>query len=168
MAPARVVMEVGTHPAWAREAVAGCGHEVLVANPRQMEGPKRRKRKNDRIDAHKLARVGRMDPQSLFPVDHRSAEVRQDLVAIRARDALVAVRTELINTTRGLVKSVSKKARYKILHQRVGYGRQPRLISALRSNRASRVLMVMLIVGARQRVVAAIDFPFEPIWGATG
>jgi transposase len=109
MAPAREVMEVGTHSAWAREAVAGCGHEVLVANPRQMEGPKRRKRKNDRIDAHKLARVGRMDPQSLFPVDHRSAEVRQDLLALRARDALVAVRTELINTTRGLVKSMGAR-----------------------------------------------------------
>ena len=109
MAPARVVMEVGTHSAWAREAVTGCGHEVLVANPRQMEGPKRRKRKNDRIDAHKLARVGRMDPQSLFTVDHRSTEVRQDLVALRARDALVAVRTELINTTRGLVKSMGAR-----------------------------------------------------------
>jgi hypothetical protein len=101
----------GTHSAWAREAVAGCGHEVLVANPRQMEGPKRRKRKNDRIDAHKLARVGRMDPQSLFPVDHRRVEVRQDLVVIRARDALMAVRTELINTTRRReeCEEVSKK-----------------------------------------------------------
>jgi transposase len=58
LAPARVVMEVGTHPAWARDVVARYGHEVLVANPRQMEGPKKRKRKNDRIDAHKLARVG--------------------------------------------------------------------------------------------------------------
>jgi transposase len=106
LAAARVVMEVGTHSAWARDVVAGCGHEVLVANPRQMEGPKRRKRKNDRIDAHKLARVGRMDPQSLFPVQHRGVEVRQDLVALRARDALVAVRTQLINTTRGLVKSM--------------------------------------------------------------
>ena len=74
-----------------------------------MEGPKRRKRKNDRIDAHKLARVGRMDPQSLFTVDHRSADVRQDLVALRARDALVAVRTELINTTRGPVKSMGAR-----------------------------------------------------------
>ena len=106
LAAARVVMEVGTHSAWAREVVAGCGHEVLVANPRQMERPKRRKRKNDRIDAHKLARVGRVDPQSLFPIEHRSTEVRQDLVALRARDALVAVRTELINTTRGLVKGL--------------------------------------------------------------
>jgi len=106
LAAARVVMEVGTHSAWARDVVAGCGHEVLVANPRQREGPKRRKRKNDRIDAHKLARIGRMDPQSLFPVEHRNVKVRQDLVAVRARDALVAARTQLINTTRGLVKSM--------------------------------------------------------------
>jgi transposase len=106
MAAARVVMEVGTHSAWARDVVASCGHEVLVASPRQMEGPKKRKRKNDRIDAHKLARVGRMDPQSLFPIHHRSVEVRQDLMAVRSRDAVVAVRKDLINAARGLVKSV--------------------------------------------------------------
>src|SRR5580700_1527110 len=106
LAAARVVMEVGTHSAWVRDVVAGCGHEVLVANPRQMEGPKRRNRKNDRIDAHKLARVGRIDPQSLFPINHRSVAVRQDLVAVRARNAVVAVRKDLINTTRGLVKSM--------------------------------------------------------------
>jgi transposase len=106
LAAARVVMEVGTHSAWVQDVVAGCGHEVLVANPRQMEGPKKRKRKNDRIDAHKLARVGRMDPQSLFPINHRSVEVRQDLVAVRARDAVVAVRRDLINAARGLVKSL--------------------------------------------------------------
>ncbi len=109
LAASRVVMEGGTHSAWARDVVARSGHEVLVANPRQMEGPKRRKRKNDRIDAHKLARVGRMDPQSLFPIEHRSVEVRQDLVAVRARDALVAVRKDLINTTRGLVKSMGAR-----------------------------------------------------------
>jgi transposase len=108
MAPARVVMEVGTHSAWVREVVVGFGHEVLVANPRQMDGPKRR-RKNDRIDAHKLARVGRVDPQSLFPIEHRSTGVRQDLVALRARDALVTVRTSLISTTRGLVKALGER-----------------------------------------------------------
>ena len=106
---ARVVLEVGTHSAWVRELISGCGHEVLVANPRLMEGSKRRKRKNDRIDANKLARLGRMDPQSLYPIQHRSPQVRQDLVMLRARDALVAVRTELINTTRGLVKSVGAR-----------------------------------------------------------
>jgi transposase len=104
MAAARVVMEVGTHSAWARDVVARSGHQVLIAIPRQMEGPKRRKRKNDRIDAHKLARVGRMDPQSLFPIHHRGQGVRQDLVAVRARNAVMAVRKDLINATRGLVR----------------------------------------------------------------
>jgi transposase len=106
---ARVVVEVGTHSAWVREVICSCGHEVLVANPRLMEGSKRRKRKNDRIDANKLARLGRVDPQSLHPMQHRSPEVRQDLVMLRARDALVAARTELINATRGLVKSMGAR-----------------------------------------------------------
>jgi transposase len=106
---ARVILEVGTHSAWVREVVVGCGHEVLVANPRLMDGTKRRKRKNDRIDANQLARLGRIDPQSLFPMEHRSTEVRQDLVVLRARDALVSVRTQLINTTRGLVKSMGTR-----------------------------------------------------------
>jgi transposase len=67
LAPARVVMEVGTHSAWVRDVVAGCGHEVLVANPRQMEGPKRRNRKNDRIDAHKTGARGTDRPAVAIP-----------------------------------------------------------------------------------------------------
>ncbi len=109
LTPTRVVIEVGTHSAWMQEIIAGKGHEVLVANPRLMEGSKRRKRKSDRIDAHKLARLGRVDPQSLHPITHRSREVRQDLVLLRAREALVAARTELINATRGLVKSMGQR-----------------------------------------------------------
>jgi transposase len=106
---ARVVVEVGTHSAWVQDVITELGHEVLVANPRLMEGSKHRKRKSDRIDANKLARLGRVDPQSLYPIRHRSREVRQDLVVLRARDALVSVRTELINTTRGLVKSMGAR-----------------------------------------------------------
>lgn len=106
---ARVVLEVGTHSAWVQEVICSCGHEVLVANPRLMDGSKRRKRKNDRIDANKLARLGRVDPQSLHPMRHRSKEVRQDLVMLRARDALVSARTELINAMRGLVKSMGAR-----------------------------------------------------------
>ena len=41
LARSRVVIEVGTHSAWVREVIAGLGHEVLVANPRPMEGSKR-------------------------------------------------------------------------------------------------------------------------------
>ena len=106
---ARVVLEVGTHSAWVQEVICSCGHEVLVANPRLMDGSKRRKRKNDRIDANKLARLGRVDPQSLHPMRHRSKEVRQDLVMLRARDALVSARTEFINAMRGLVKSMGAR-----------------------------------------------------------
>jgi transposase len=108
LATSRVVVEVGTHSAWVREVIASFGHEVLVANPRLMEGSKRRRRKNARIDANKLARLGRMDPKSLHPIQHRSTEVREDLLVLRARDALVASRTELINTVRGLVKSMGQ------------------------------------------------------------
>ena len=32
------LIEVGTHSAWVQEIIAGCGHEVLVANRRLMEG----------------------------------------------------------------------------------------------------------------------------------
>ncbi len=106
---ARIVIEVGTHSAWVQDVITEWGHEVLVANPRLMEGSKGRKRKSDRIDANKLARLGWVDPQSLYPIRHRSREVRQDLVVLRARDALVSVRTELINTTRGLVKSMGTR-----------------------------------------------------------
>jgi transposase len=109
LAISRVVIEVGTHSAWIQEVIAGLGHEVLVANPRMMEGSKRRRRKNDRIDAGKLARLGRVDPKSLYPIRHRSSQVRADLLVLRARDALVASRTELINTVRALVKTMGAR-----------------------------------------------------------
>src|SRR5260370_28299570 len=44
---ARVGFEVGTHSPWGQEGSCGCGHEVLVANPRLMEGSRSRTRKND-------------------------------------------------------------------------------------------------------------------------
>ncbi len=109
LAISRVVVEVGTHSAWVQEVIAGLGHEVLVANARMMEGSKRRRRKNDRIDAGKLARLGRVDPKSLYPIRHRSSQVREDLLVLRARDALVASRTELINTVRALVKTMGAR-----------------------------------------------------------
>ena len=109
LARSRVVIEVGTHSAWVREVIAELGHEVLVANARRMEGSKRRRRKNDRMDAAKLARLGRVDPQSLYPIQHRSTEVREDLLVLRAREALVESRTKLISAVRGLVKSMGTR-----------------------------------------------------------
>jgi transposase len=109
LATSRVVFEVGTHSAWVREVIARLGHEVLVANARRMEGGKRRRRKNDRIDAAKLARLGRVDPKSLYPIQHRSTEIREDLLVVRVRDSLVESRTKLISTVRGMVKTMGAR-----------------------------------------------------------
>jgi transposase len=67
------------------------------------------KRKNDRRDAEKLARTGRLDPNSMGPIRHRRAEPQADLAVIQARDALVQVRTQLINTVRGWVKGTGER-----------------------------------------------------------
>lgn len=102
----RIALEVGTHSPWASALLEGLGHEVYVANPRKMESIHKNKRKNDRIDARLLARYVRADVQLLHPIRHRGVEVRQDMVLLRSRDVMVAVRTKLINSVRGLVKSV--------------------------------------------------------------
>ena len=72
--------------------------------PGVKDGSKRRKRKNNRIDANKLVRLGRVDPESLYPIQHPSREVRQDLVMLRARDGLWRRGPKSSTPTRGLVK----------------------------------------------------------------
>jgi transposase len=81
------------------------GHEVLVANPRAVRLIYSGRTKDDELDAEALARLGRFDERLLHPVKHRSAEHQADLAVIRARDALVKVRTKLINQVRGVLKS---------------------------------------------------------------
>jgi transposase len=105
-APSRVVLEVGTHSPWISRQLATYGHEVLVANPSAMYGTRRRRRKrNDRLDAEFLARQGRADVRLLHAIQHRGADAQQHLAVLRARDQLVATRTKLINHVRGAVKA---------------------------------------------------------------
>lgn len=103
---ARVVIEAGTHSPWISRLAAEAGHEVVVANPSEVYGPKRRKRRNDKLDAEKLARLGRADPALLYPIQHRGERAQLDLAVIQSRDALVKVRTQLVSHVRGSVKSV--------------------------------------------------------------
>src|SRR5438445_4212 len=56
-APARVVLEAGTHSPWASRALQALGHEVLVANPRKLRGLYENDSKDDRVDAEYLARL---------------------------------------------------------------------------------------------------------------
>lgn len=105
MDPCRVAIEVGTHSPWVSRLLKEIGHEVLVANPRKLRLIYQNDSKTDKVDAQYLARVGRLDPSLLAPVKHRGAVAQADLAIIRARSALVAARTKLINHVRGAVKS---------------------------------------------------------------
>lgn len=101
---ARVVIEAGTHSRWIEEAFAAVGHEVVVANPRQIQLIWKRKKKTDRSDANLLARLARIDVALLAPVHQRSRAAQEDLAVLRSRDLLVSVRTRLVNHVRGLLK----------------------------------------------------------------
>jgi len=104
-ASARLILEVGGQSPWVSRLAQAAGMEVIVANPRRVQLITRNERKNDRTDAELLARLGRVDPQLLSPVTHRSVEHQADLALKRARDAAVASRTALINHVRGAIKS---------------------------------------------------------------
>jgi transposase len=105
----RVALEVGTHSAWLSDVLEASGHEVLIANPRDLQRITKNNCKNDRNDAELLARLARSDPKLLSPIRHRDAKLRADLAVIRGRDSLVRTRTQLVNTIRGLVKSAGSR-----------------------------------------------------------
>lgn len=105
----RIALEVGTHSAWIAEQLTSYGHEVLVANPRKVHLIGRSRCKSDRNDAESLARLARMDPRLLFPIQHRKPHARRHLLLLRARDAVVASRTRLINHCRTQIKTFGER-----------------------------------------------------------
>jgi transposase len=106
-----VVLEVGTHSPWVSRALAALGHDVIVANPSALYGARRRRHRNDRLDAEFLARQGRADRRLLHPIQHRTAQAQEHLEVVRARDQLVQTRTKLVNHVRGAVKSMGSRLR---------------------------------------------------------
>ena len=109
MPPSRIALEVGTHSPWVSRHLAGMGHEVIVANPHKVKLITQSVRKNDQIDAEQLARLARVDPKLLSPIQHRGPEAQADLAVIRARAELVDSRTGLINCARGLAKPMGER-----------------------------------------------------------
>ena len=105
----RIAVEVGTHSPWVSRLLKSLGHEVYVANPRQLKLISQSSRKDDRVDAQTLARLVRVDPELLRPIQHRSEEAQLALLTIRGRAALVEARTALVNAVRGLVKSLGER-----------------------------------------------------------
>src|SRR5207247_9699980 len=102
----RLVLETGTHSPWISRLLEACGHEVLVANARQLRLIAQSDPKHDRADAETLARVGRLDPARLKPIRHRGAEAELDLALVRARDALDQAWTARVTRVRRAVYAV--------------------------------------------------------------
>src|SRR5580704_13900379 len=109
LARCRIAIEVGTHSPWVSRLLSELGHEVIVANARQLKLISASSRKDDKLDAQMLARLARMDPKLLSPIRHRSAEAQADLNLVRVRAALVEGRTALVNTARGLCKAAGER-----------------------------------------------------------
>jgi transposase len=100
-----VAMEVGAHSRWLEQLLTGLGHEVLVANARQVRLIYAGRKKTDRLDAEALARLARHDRRLLSPIRHRGRACHAKLNILRSRDSLVKARTSLINHVRGVAKS---------------------------------------------------------------
>lgn len=104
-APMRIALETGTHSPWVSRLLSQWGHEVIVANPRKVRLIGDSRRKNDRLDAQRLADLASVRPRLLFPIEHISAQAQADRAVLKARDALVRARASLISHVRGQVKS---------------------------------------------------------------
>lgn len=108
-AGARVALETCGQSAWVREVIEQCGHEAIVANARDLKAVTGRSQRTDQLDARQLARLARLDPALLNPVEMRSTTAQADLFVIRARAILVEVRTMLVNFARGATKTMGHR-----------------------------------------------------------
>jgi transposase len=105
----KIAIETGTHSPWVSRLLKGLGHQVTVANSRKLRLIYENRNKNDAVDAEYLARLVRLDPKLLSPVEHRSEGAQQHVAVFRSREALVKTRSSLIVHVRGAVKSVGAR-----------------------------------------------------------
>jgi transposase len=134
MPRSRIALETGMHSPWVGRGLSDLGHEVIVAHARNVRLIGESRRKDDRFDAQTLARLARIDPDLLGPIQHRSRKAQADLTVIRARAGLVRARTALINTARGLTKSYGERLRgcsSRKMNRELAEGLSPELQSAL-------------------------------------
>lgn len=103
---ARIALEVGTLSPVTSRALVKLGHEVIVANPRKLRAIYTSSRKSDQTDARMIARLARVDPKLLHPIQHGSQEAQRDLLQIKLRDNLVRQRVDIISGVRFTLKSL--------------------------------------------------------------
>lgn len=100
----RVVLEASTSARWIAALADALGHEVVVANPRNIPVVTANVRKCDRNNARLLAELGQVKPQLLSPVQLRSDRYQRVRTLLFARAQLVKQRTALTNFVRAEVR----------------------------------------------------------------
>lgn len=130
----RVVMEAGGSSPWVSRLLDSLGHEVVVCSPRRVRLIAESSLKNDKVDAEVLARLVRLDPEFLKPIQHRSEQAQLLRANLKVRSAMVEARTKWINTVRGLLRGFGYKVSGKAPHtfvERVNRMKLPDGLSAI-------------------------------------
>jgi transposase len=154
----RIALEAGTHSPWVSRLLVECGHEVIVANSRKLRLIYENRRKDDRVDALYLARLARLDPQLLSPVEHRGPQAQKDLALLRSRDAMINARTQLINHARGLVKSLGHR-----LPRASSEAFPKRVLEAIPDSVKPALLPVLEVVTSLNDQIKALDRKVETL-----
>ena len=105
----RVLMEVSGMSPWVSRLLEGMGFETIVCKPTTLKDLVAPSRKNDRDDARGLAKICEEHLSLVSRIKHRPEHIQEDVAVLRMRDNLVKVRTLLINTVRGILKSLGSK-----------------------------------------------------------
>ena len=80
-----------------------------MANPRKLRAIYTSNCKTDKTDAHMIARLARVDPTLLHPIQHSSEQAQRDLLQVKLRDNLVRQRVDIISSVRFTLKSMGLK-----------------------------------------------------------
>ena len=150
--PRRIALEAGAQSAWISRELKRLGHEVIVANPRELKWITSSDTKNDPVDARKLALLSRADVRLLAPAEHRSAEQQAELAVIRGRDAILRARTLLINSARSIAKGFGVRLPKSITHT---FGE--RAVGALPDFLRSALTGLLEQIDAISRAIAGYD-----------
>ncbi len=100
-----LAMETGTHSPWISHLLEDAGFQVLIGNTRKVRAIWGADNKTDDRDAEMLARIARFDPKLLSPITHWARVAHVDLASVKARNALVRSRTDMVNFVRGTLKA---------------------------------------------------------------
>ena len=104
-AGATVGMETGTHVRWIAALAKECKCNPVVGNARKLRLVFESSRKNDWRDAEMIAELCRTNKTLFHPVELRPEERHKLLQLLKMRDVLVASRTRLVNSVRGLCEA---------------------------------------------------------------